>query len=209
MKRLSLAVMLTALPVMAEEPNLDSKAPAQPGAVATYLSAMALYDQGVAAQDPLMVLTAARMMRGLAPAPRPISGGLVPIRTEWPAEGMFGQAQELDAGGAYSDLIEILSRETPPAPRALRLEASALEPAKSRSWTLQFYGGTYAELAVRGNGKGNLDFAVADAAGQIICQDRGNGDTAYCGFVALENGDFTVTVTNAGSTTDAFSLITN
>ena len=222
MKALSLALILLAAPASAEDkPNLDPTAPAAPGAVALYLSATALYDQGVAAKDPLMVLTAARMMRGLDFTPtirKPDSqaggenGKLIPIRTvisNTLPDKMFDEARSLDAAGNFSDLIEIMSRETPPTPKSLRVSSSQLAPVGADKWTLQFYGDTYAELAILGARTGNLDLSVTDADGNPVCIDNGASDTAYCGFVPLENGDFTVTVTNSGPTPDGYTLLTN
>ena len=215
MKRLTLVLILLATPALAEDkPNLDHTALASPGAVALYLSARGLYDLGLAANDPLMILTAAHMMRGVAmmPAQRSPDGRtaavpariLAPVPDQW-----FDKARSLDAAGSFTDLIEILSRETVPPPKSLLATPSLLSPAAVNTWTLQFYGGAYAEVAIVGNHTGTLDLSVRDAAGHAVCLDNGAGYTAFCSFVPQDNGDFTVTVTNSGPTADGYLLLTN
>lgn len=212
--RLTLLALVTASPLWAKDaPNLDPKSPAVPGAVALYLSAQGLYALGVSARDPLMVVTAARMMRGLSviatprqPDPEPKTA--VPLES-LDAKTMLATARKLDAGANYPDLIEFVAAETPPAPKALRATPSQLPPGASEAWTLPFFGGTYGELGIAGHGNGNLDLLVTDAAGNHICWDNGSADTAICGFTPAENGDFTLTVTNSGATPDSYILLTN
>ena len=210
--RLTLALALTATPAWAEG-NLDPGAPARPGAVALYLAASNLYLLGQTAKDPLMVLTAAQMMRGLAVTDTARSRGPVP---ETPAtlipldpNLMLDTARSLDAGANFTDLIDSAARQTGPNPKALRATASALPPAGSETWSLTFFGGAYAEVAIAGHGNGNLDLLVSDDKGIVVCQDHGSGDTAICGFTPVDNGTFTVTVTNPGPTPDGYIFLTN
>ena len=215
MKRLTLALILLAAPALAEDkPNLDRTALTGPGIVALYLSARALYDLGLAANDPLMVLTAARMMRGvtMTPAQRSPDGtpNDVPPRILPPVpDVMFDKARSMDAAGTFADLIEILSRETVPPPKTLQASPSLLSPAEVDTWTLPFYGGTLAEVAIVGNRTGNLDLTVSDAGGHVVCVENGAGYRAYCGFVPQDHGDFTVSVTNSGLAVDGYLLLTN
>ena len=214
MRHLIPALILLAAPALAEDkPNLDPTAAAVPGAVALYLSARALYDQGVAVNDPLMVLTAARMLRGVTliaadRIPDPAAKTAPQVIPLDPAV-LLATARALNPDGTLTDLINATAAETPPPPKALRATPAHLDPGQSQAWTLQFYGGTYAELAIIGAGQGNLDLLVTDANGNPICQDNGSADTATCGFVPRDNGDFTVSVTNSGQSPDAYQLITN
>ena len=210
--RLILTLTLTASPLWADG-NLDPAAPAQPGAVALYLQAHGLAALGQSAKDPLLVLTAARILRGLSvtaanrtPDPAPTDPTAAQTLD---APTLITLATTLDAGQTYTDLIEAVSRETGPTPRALRATTTTLAPGATQTWTLSFFGGTYAELAMVGHANGNLDLLVRDDKGITICQDNGNGDTALCGFTPAENGSFTVTVTNPGPTPDGYMLLTN
>jgi hypothetical protein len=212
--RLTLALLMTATPLMAQEPvNLDPGSPPVPGAVALYLSAHGLYGLGQAAKDPMMVLAAARMMRGLAVtamirSPEPVPK-VVPELGVLEAGAMLDTARKLDVAEDLSDLIYAARSEIPPQTKALRATASVLEAGAAEVWTLAFFGGTYAEVAIVGRGDGNLDLSVSDDKGGQVCVDRGSSDAAICGFAPGENGDFTVTVTNSGATADVYTLLTN
>ena len=210
--RLILALVLTTSPVWAED-ALDPAARATPGAVALYLQASALYALGQSAQDPLTVLTAARLLRGLtltdtARTPDPAPAGPTALTLLDP-QTILTTARTLDAGQNYTDLSEQIATEAQTKPQALRATAATLAPAAQHIWTLPFFGGSYAELAILGGGTGNLDLSVTDAAGAQICLDRGSADTALCGFTLRDNGDVTVTVTNPGTTPDSYTLFTN
>lgn len=207
-----LAVVLCATPLWAEG-NLDPSAPAAPGAVALYLQAHALQGLGQTLKDPLLVLTAAQILRGLTltdtartPDPAPDAPTtLTPLNPDT----LLDAARTLDAGAQLTDLIDSITRQSGPTPKALRATAETLNPATAQTWTLTFFGGTYAELAILGDGRTNLDMLVTDDAGMPICQDNGNADTALCGFTPVENGSFSVTVTNSGTTAGSYILLTN
>ncbi len=214
MLRLVIALVILATPLWAEDKvNLDPAGPPLPGAVAIYLAAEGLFDLGQAAKDPMMVLTAARMMAGLTvapdarvpdPAPKEPADLVVPD-----AAAMLEVARQLDVAEDLGDLISIAASDTAPQPKALRATGSVLAAGKSEVWTLAFFGGAYAELAIDGHGSGNLDLLVTDDSGGQVCLDRGSADMALCGFTPAENGNFLVTVTNVGAEAEAYSLLTN
>ncbi|MEO6298043.1 MAG: hypothetical protein ABIV25_13310, partial [Paracoccaceae bacterium] len=215
MRNTTLALILLATPTWAaDQPNLDPAAPAIPGAVALLLSAQNLYALGQSGNDPLMVLTAARMMRGVALIPTDrtpqTKGTPAPFTLTLPdAPAMLTTARALATGDdLLPDLIESIASEVPPQPKSLRATPSQLAPGLTDTWTLPFYGGTYGELAIIGAGQGNLDLSVTDDKGNRICEDNGSADTATCGFTPKDNGDFTVIITNSGTTPDAYLLVT-
>jgi len=202
--RLTLALLLTATPLWAE---------ATPGAVALYMQARALNDLGQTAKDPLLVLTAAHILRGLTltdtpRTPDPSPETPVPLTVLDPAT-VLNTARALDAGAMFTDLIDMVARQGGPTPRTLRATAATLDAGQTQTWTLAFFGDAYAELAILGHGNGNLDLLVSDDKGAIVCQDNGSGDSALCGFTPTQNGSFTVTITNAGTTPDGYILLTN
>ena len=209
MKKL-LLMMLLAGPVWAEDkpaPNVDLAAVAVPGGVATYVAALRLADLGVAGKDPLQVLTAARMLRGLKVTPdaRVPDGGKAGVVTVPDVAGMFDAARGMGAGGLVADLIEAVAAEVPPAGVAVRASTSVVEPGKSDHWKLAFYGGVFGEVAVIGMG---LGVVVADEAGTVVCQNAAS-DRTVCGFTPVANGYFEVTVTNDGAGAQSYELVTN
>jgi hypothetical protein len=211
-----LALSLLASPAFADGPlNLDRRATALPGAVATYVQAERLYELGQAAKDPLMVLIAARMMRGLSltatartpdPAPDPAPAS-APTLAPLDVATMLATAHSLDAGDNYSDLIA--ATEILPTPKALRATAATLPPGAAQVWTLAFFGGTYGEIAIIGHANATLDLIVSDDNGNHICLDDGSAATALCGFTPADNGNFTVTVTNPGADPSSYVLLSN
>jgi len=218
--RLTLALLLLTTPALAQDATaLDPTAQAEPGAVALYLQASQLYALGKQAKDPLVVVTAARLIRSLtltdtarlpdtARMPDPVPAAPTPL-TPLDASTLLATARALDAGANYADLIERVSRDLGAKPKALTATASTLPPSKAETWTLNFYGGSYAELAILGDGRSNLDLTVRDATGGVICVDNGSADTAICGFTLRDNGAVKVTVTNAGDAPDTYTLLTN
>ena len=210
--RLTLALLLLTTPALAET-ALDAKALAEPGAVALYLQASQLYTLGQQAKDPLTVIAAAQLLRGLtltdtARVQDPAPNAPTPLAQLDQAK-LIQTARTLDAGENYSDLIEQVASDLPPKTKALAATASTLAAAATETWTLSFYGGTYAELAILGDGKSNLDLSVSDANGTPICLDLGSADAALCGFTLRDNGAVKVTVTNAGDRPDTYILLTN
>ena len=125
-----LALLLTAAPALAQDAgNLDPRALAEPGAVALYLQATALYALGQRAKDPLTVITAARLLRGLSLTDTPrIPEPAAPAQplTALTAQTVLDTARRLDAGQNYLDLTDIVAAEIPPPPKSLRATAASV-----------------------------------------------------------------------------------
>lgn len=76
-------------------------------------------------------------------------------------------------------------------------------------WEIPFYGNSYAEVAVAGDGDANLDMVITDENGNVICYDVSPSDQVYCDFVPAWDGYFYVTVENAGAARNTYYLLTN
>ncbi|MBE2277777.1 MAG: hypothetical protein IAE87_15950 [Rhodobacteraceae bacterium] len=76
-------------------------------------------------------------------------------------------------------------------------------------WEIPFYGNSYAEIAVSGDGDANLDVVVTDENGNVICYDTSFSDQVYCDFVPAWDGYFYVMVENAGQLRNSYYLMTN
>lgn len=208
MRLLAALLMGLAAPALAETPPPGL---ARPGAVALYLQAMSLADLGARAQDPLLVLAAVRILHGLSlvDTPREVDPP-APIAAFDPldAEALLDLARKIDAGGLRADLIDELARELPPPPKTLRATAARLGPGQSQSWTLGFFGGEVAELAVIGQGSTQLDTLVRSGKDTQICLEKGSATASLCSFVLQENGEVTVTVTNPDTVDAPYLLVT-
>lgn len=86
---------------------------------------------------------------------------------------------------------------------------SRLPGGRTDVWEVPFYGNSYAEVAVVGDGDANLDVAVTDENGNVICYDVSWSDKLYCDFTPAWDGYFYVTVQNMGGSRNSYYLMTN
>ena len=220
---LAFALVLAAVSALAETaktPNLDLGTVSRPGPVSRLVLAQELFFQGLAAKDPLALIQAARMMErvGIIETPErvPAASGKK-LKTDAPAPVPFPGAKATLATAEYLakgddallGLIDTVRAEEAVPRGAVRRSTSAIAPGGTDTWTLAFFGESPAELAILGNGQSTLSIIVADENGLSVCTTTGADDRLYCRFTPLENGDFTVTVTNSGKAVEAYQLITN
>jgi hypothetical protein len=76
-------------------------------------------------------------------------------------------------------------------------------------WEIPYYGNSYAEIAIVGDGDANLDLTVTDENGNVICYDVSPSDQVYCDWVPAWDGYFYVTVENKGQRRNTYYLLTN
>lgn len=86
---------------------------------------------------------------------------------------------------------------------------SRLPSGQTDVWEIPFYGNSYAEVAVVGDGDANLDVAVTDENGNVICYDVSWSDKLYCDWTPAWDGYFYVTVQNMGGSRNSYYLLTN
>lgn len=223
MKRLALTLALIAAPALAETakaPNLDAASVSRPGPALRLYLAQELFFQGLAAKDALALIQSARMMDRIAiieaperipePSGKKLKKGAPPPVPFPGARATLATAEFLAAGDdTLLGLIDAIRAEGAIPRGGVRRSASALAPGGTDTWTLAFFGGTSAELAVLGNGQSALSITVADESGASPCATTAAEDRLYCRFTPRENGDFTVTVANPGKAPNAYMLITN
>lgn len=226
MRRPAFPIFLAlALPAMAQDapqgPN-DMRAMSPPGAVAQLAAAQDLFVLGRAAQDPLTVIAAARLSQAIRP--RDVSQAresiAAPDATDPPPDAakgpvetaaMFTEARRLS--GQDETLLTLIDeaeaqgerRQTGGASRSL----ARLEPEASDIWTVPFFGAVPAELAVIGDGDGRLEVTVADDTDTVICAMANGRDRFHCGWIPVRNGEFIITVRNAGPGVEDYWLVTN
>ena len=97
--------------------------------------------------------------------------------------GLIEDAQAEGSRGRIGGAVEWLSR---------------LPAGQTDVWEIPFYGNSYAEIAVAGDGDADLDVAVTDENGNVICYDVSYSDRIYCDFTPAWDGYFYVTVQNMG-----------
>lgn len=229
LKPLALAAAIAAglgLPAAAEDKsgvNAAAASAGEGGAVAQLAMAQDLYAYGVAKQDALSVLAAARITQSITPEDverdvetKPTEGMEVSEEGEGvdspvTAEMMFDTAMELAGGDpAITGLIEDAKAEgargrVGGASRTL----SRLKAGHTDIFRTAFYGGQLAEIAILGDGDADLDLLVTDENGNTICLDRSYSDQLYCAFTPVWTGDFVIVVKNMGRIRNSYYILTN
>ena len=202
--------------------NVAKDAAQADGPVSQLAMAQQLYDYGIAAEDALSVLAAARIVAAIdvTDADRaPEESGEATATAEEgegvdaPADAatMLATARALAGGDAtILGLIEDAEAEGSrgriggPSRTLSRLPAGRYD-----RWTIPFYGGRYAEIAIIGDGDADLDAIIADENGNTICIDTSYSDNLRCSFTPRWDGYFTVIVTNVGRVRNSYYLLTN
>lgn len=127
------------------------------------------------------------------------------------AEMMFAKATEL-AGGDETliALIEDAQAEGSRGRIGGAVEwLSRLPAGQTDVWEIPFYGNSYAEVAIMGDGDADLDIAITDENGNVICYDVSYSDRVYCDWTPAWDGYFYVTVQNIGTSRNSYYLMTN
>ena len=127
------------------------------------------------------------------------------------ADAMFAKAKELAADDeALLGLIDDAMAETGRGRIGGAVEwLSRLPAGQTDVWEVPYYGNSYAEVAIVGDGDANLDVAVTDENGNVICYDVSWSDKLYCDWTPAWDGYFYVTVQNMGGSRNSYYLMTN
>lgn len=200
---LTAALILSALPVLAADPAPLKQAEAS----------RVLYDTGVATRDPLLVLAAAKLRRGLglSPTDRMAEDG-TPGDGALDADAMLATARDLAAGddmmlGLIDDVASENTKGVVSGPVYNNARIGGGQTDTYRA--VPFEGGTYAEIYVEAKGSNDLNLKVTDDQGRLVCSDTDASAIAYCGWSPRSTGDFTIAVQNASGGSADYALITN
>jgi hypothetical protein len=215
------AAALLAAPVLAQDRSGINLAKAEPGVrggVAMLALAQDLYGVGLAQNEALTVLAAGRLVQSVL---------LHSVEQKKTTEGAGSAAQvsglPMDAGAVFAaarelagedetviGLIEAAEVEGAFGPVGVARVTPSLLPAGAvDTWEIPLFGGSYAELAVLGDGGADLDVRVTDENGNTVCMDVSWSDRVYCDFTPEWNGYFLVRVENVGDRDNSYHLLTN
>lgn len=197
-------VISLALPAWAEGPSLVKLAE---------LSART-YAAGMAAGDPLLVLSAAKLRKGMAPVAgdRAAAGGTPGQGAPLGWEEMLASAAQLAAGDeAVLGLIEDARVETTKGVASGPVyNIGSLGNGKGDTYPpIEFRGGEYAEVYVEAKVAANLNLRIYDDKGRLVCSDTDISHIAYCGWTPANAGTFTLEVENKGPSAADYALMTN
>lgn len=206
MRRILVALTLSALalPALAEAPSPVKLAE---------LSAR-LYAAGVAAGDPVLILSAAKLRKTLAPVPadRAAVDGQPGEGAPLAWEEMLATAEALAKGdAALAGLIDDIRAETIKGVASGPVyNIGSLSNGRDDTYPpIEFRGGEYAEVYVEAKAATNLNLTVWDDQGRLVCSDTDMSHIAYCGWTPATPGTFTLKVENKGPASAAYALMTN
>lgn len=173
-----------------------------------------LYAAGIDAGDPLLVLSAAKLRKGLAPVAgdRAAVDGVVGAGAPLGWEEMLDAAAELAAGdGTVLGLIDDVRVETTKGVASGPVyNIGSLGNGKGDTYPpIEFRGGEYAEVYVEAKAATNLNLAIYDDRGRLVCSDTDISHIAYCGWTPAQPGTFTLKVDNKGPVGADYALMTN
>lgn len=173
-----------------------------------------LYAAGMAAGDPLLVLTAAKLRKTLAPVAgeRAAIGGTVGDGAPLGWEEMLASANALaEEDEVLLGLIEDAGLEKPRGVASGPVyNIGSLGNGKGDTYPpIEFRGGEYAEVYVEAKAATNLNLSVYDDRGRLVCSDTDISHIAYCGWTPATPGSFTLKVENKGPTGADYALMTN
>lgn len=224
-RRLALALcpLLTLSPALADVPNLTTDSPASLGAAAQLVLAQRVYRQAEATGDPVLLLTAIRLARGVTTRPAPgwaLTGEGDPPPIPGPERGgppnpgsdaAFAVLQGLAVDDPdLQDLAYDLTAQVPQTRKPVAAVAQGgVGAGAADAWRLPLSGAVAAEIALIGDGGGPLGLSVTDDSGAVICTQPPSLDPALCRFTPARNGFFTVQVTNAGAEWNSYKLVGN
>jgi hypothetical protein len=222
-RRLALLLFLGLSPAHAEGPNLVPGSPTPTGAAAELVLAQRTYLQAAATGDPVLLLTAIRLARGITT--RPATGWTQTGETSAPpipgperggppnpgSDAAFAVFLGLTSDDPdLQDLAYDLTAQVPQARKPVATVApGGLAAGKRDSWRVPLSGSITAEIALIGGGTGPLGITVLDESGAVVCARPPSLDPSLCRFTPARNGFFAVEVTNSGDEWISYKLIGN
>jgi hypothetical protein len=201
----ALVAALPALPARAEPPS-----PVQTAALSARL-----YDAGVAAADPVLILAAARLRKGLNPVPAEgraaeggTAGGEEPLG--WAEMAAAAEALAVEDEAVRALVADLRAEGTKGVITGPVYNIATLAAGdRDRYGRIDFRGGEYAEVYVEARQTVDLNLSVTDAQGRLVCADTDRSHIAYCGWRPDATGAFTLTVENRGGSATGYALMTN
>lgn len=194
------------------------------GAVRRIIVAQDLLAASVAAKDPLLALSAARLMQSVGFSPSPgmtaleSEGDVVARLQTLPAafsgdrvEGAFQIARDLAQGDDLT--MEWIDREEEQGRRAETVTAgyvaATLEPGGTDSWQVPLFGSSMAEIGLVSEAPEGLHLWVGEQPDAAVCLLPLVAGRGVCPVFPAENSLFTVVITNTGPEPIAYVLLTN
>jgi len=189
---------MIATPVLAENP------------LKTVQLSRQVYDHGVATKDPLLVIAAAQMRKGVEPAPSANTPAGDQPHLGW--RDMLATAEFMAEGNETLEglIDDIRVATTKGVVNGPVYSISDVRSGGENTYAdLPFEGAKYAEVYLEGQANSDLNLYVYDSKQRLVCSDTDLSDIAYCGWRPAETGTFELRVENKGPAASRYSLMTN
>lgn len=198
-------LLLSALPLVAL---------ADPSPVKVAEISARLYAMGLEAEDPLLIITAAKLRKTIAPVPtdRTATGGITTPDAPLGWDDMLASAEPLAADNA--DLLTLIDDVRVETSKGVAsgpvYNIGVLSNGRDDTYPpIEFRGGEYAEVYVEAKSATNLNLTILDDKGRLVCADTDISAIAYCGWTPATGGNFTLKVENKGPASANYALMTN
>jgi hypothetical protein len=214
--------MLLSGTAAAEVPNLAEPLTGRPGAVSRLVLASQTMDLAVQSGDPLLVIAAIRLARGVAlreptaweksTSPEGENRSVAEINPTLDPGSPDAILMARDLAGDDPDLQDLvydLDAQLPAPARATAFVAVSVLPAAEETWRMPINGDFPAEFALIPGTYGTLSLTITDDADNLVCAVTAANGPALCRFTPARNGFFTVRIGNPGSEEVTYRLVGN
>lgn len=221
--RLALILSLAWMPASAQEANLSTSVSGTEGAASQLVLAQRVFRQAGLTGDPVLLMAAIRLARGVTQRPAPgwerktTDAAEPPPDREWdgppdpadPAVLAMLQGLVIDDPD-LQDVAYDLDAQLPRGRLPVATVANAgLNGGAVDEWRLPLSGAEAAEIAVIGDRGTALAVTVLDDAGTSVCSVPATVEPALCRFTPARNGFFTVRIANEGAAWNSYHLVGN
>ncbi len=220
---LFLCPFLGLAPALAEAPNLATEGTGASGAASRLVLAQRTYRHAMESGDPVLLLAAIRLARGVTTRSAP--GWERLTEAEAPQAPAPERSGPPDPGSASAlavlhgmaiddpnlqDLAYDLDAQVPHGRLpVVTVAVAGLDGGAADDWRMPLSGAVPAEIAVLGDGGTPLGLTVTDDTGAVVCTRPPAVDPALCRFTPARNGFFSVQVTNVGTEWNGYLLVGN
>ena len=191
---------------------------------AAAVETLALADQlalyGIRQNDPVAIIQAAKMKKGLPPRVleakkasegKGTKGADKTSGNDLSADALLARADGMAAGnptlaGLIKDARATKSRGATRGPTAHRDTVLA---GNTDVYNVSFRGGEQAAVLVSGDGDTDLDLYVMDENGNAICSDTDTSDTMLCTWTPAWTGPFQIRIRNLGRVYNRYDMAIN